>query len=496
MADRLTEAAGIDVALERPSQPEHGDYATNVALRVAPNRRVPPMDVAEELAVIARNLADVESASAARPGFVNLVMARQWYGEALGELLAFGLDYGGGSAARSERIQVELVSANPTGPVTVASARNAAYGESVARLLEFAGHRVEREYYVNDLGEQIDRFRASVAARSRGEEPPEEGYHGEYVAQIVAAAGDPVEEMIRQIAVTLERFRVEVDSWVHQSEVEEELDEALKLLPLYEEDGARWLRTTEWGDDKNRVLIRSDGRPTYFAADTAYIRHKFERGFDRLIYVLGADHHGYVKRLKALAAAYGRDPETVEVLIYQLVQLTEQGEARKVSKRRGDVVLLDELIDEIGVDAARWYLVMRGHDQPIDIDIDLARERSDKNPVFYVQYAHARIAGILRNADGAELAPESPPEMAAEEKDLIKRLIEFPGVVEEAVSRRGPHAIPTYAIRLADDYHRFYHHHRVLGSDVQVFRLALCRATQLVIARCLDLIAVEAPQRM
>lgn len=496
VADQLAEAAGVDVELERPGQASHGDYATNVALRVAPKRGVPPMEVAEELAMTAQGLTEVESASAAPPGFVNLVMDRKWYRGALAEILSAGRDYGAGSAGDPEAVQVELVSANPTGPVTVASGRNGAYGDSVARLLAFAGHRVEREYYVNDVGEQIDRFRESVAARSRGEEPPEEGYHGSYVVDIASAGGDPVEEMIREIATSLKRFRIEVDSWVRQSEVEADLEQVLEALPLFEQEGARWLRTTDWGDDKDRVLIRSDGRPTYFAADAAYIRHKYGREFDRLIYVLGADHHGYVKRLKALAAAFGHDPDTVEVLIYQLVQLTEQGEARKVSKRRGDVVLLDELVDEIGIDAARWFLVMRGHDQAIDIDIDLAREHSEKNPVFYVQYAHARIAGIIRNSEGAELSAEPRSILAPEERDLIKRLAEFPGIVAEANERRGPHAIPTYAIRVADDFHRFYHHHRVLGSDAQAFRLGLCRATQDVIARCLDLIGVEAPERM
>jgi arginyl-tRNA synthetase len=494
----LTDAAGVDVTLERPSKPEHGDYATNVALRLARERKRAPMELAEELAEAASSLPGVAAASVAPPGFLNLELEAAWYGEALAEMLAARGDYGAGWAADTrERVQVELVSANPTGPLTVGSARNAAYGDAVGRLLAFAGNEVEREYYFNDVGEQIDRFRASVAARARGEEPPADGYQGDYVAELAAEAGDPVENMIHRIGESLERFRVHIDEWVLQREIEKEIDEALTELTLYEHEGARWLRTTDYGDDKDRVVVRSDGRPTYFAADAAYIRHKYRRGFDRLIYVLGADHHGYVGRLRALADAYGHPPESIEVLIYQLVSLTSGGEARRVSKRRGDVVLLDELVDEVGVDAARWYLVSRGPDQAIEIDLDLARERSEKNPVYYVQYAHARIAGILRNAGDAEVSAEAPGALAPEERDLVKRLAEFPAIVAEAAERRGPHALTTYAIRVADDFHRFYHRHRVLGGgEAQAFRLGLVRATAAVIARTLDLIGVEAPERM
>lgn len=486
----------MPVALERPNNPEHGDYATNAALRAAPLRRRPPMELAEELRKLATTLPGVRDAAVAPPGFVNLLLDPAWYGEALAEILAAGNGFGGGSATEPERVQVEFVSANPTGPLTVASARNAAYGDSVARLLELAGNTVEREFYVNDLGAQIDLFRTSVEARKRGEEPPEEGYLGDYVAEVAAQDGDPVEVMLDRIRATLERFRVHMDLWVRQSEVEAVLDEALAAIELYEEDGARWLATTRWGDDKDRVVVRADGRPTYLAADVPHMRLKWDRGHDRLVYVLGADHHGYVARLKAVAGALGHDPEAVEVLIYQLVQVLEGGQARKVSKRRGDVVFLDELVDEIGVDAARWYLISRGHEQAIDIDVDLARERSEKNPVYYVQYAHARIAGILRNAEGRSGSPEPIGDLAPEERDLVKRLAEFPQVVAEATERRAPHVLPTYAIRVADDFHRFYHHHRVLESDAEPFRLALCEATRTVIAGGLALVGVEAPERM
>jgi arginyl-tRNA synthetase len=492
----LENGLGVPVALERPHNPVHGDYATNAALRAAPVRRQPPMEIAEELRGVASSLPGVADAAVAPPGFVNIRLDPAWYGEALGEILSAGDGGYGAASAEPEKIQVEFVSANPTGPLTVASARNAAYGDAVARLLSFAGHTVEREFYVNDAGAQVDLFRASVEARRRGEDPPADGYLGEYVAELAGQGGDPVELMLGRIQETLERFRVHMDLWVRQSEVEGVLHEALAGIELYEEGGARWLATTKWGDDKDRVVLRADGRPTYFAGDIPHMRLKLARGHERLIYVLGADHHGYVGRLKALAGALGHDPDAVEVLIYQLVQVIEGGQARKVSKRRGDVVFLDELLDQIGIDAARWYLVSRGHEQAMEIDVDLARERSEKNPVYYVQYAHARIAGILRNAEGRKSSVEPSAALAPEERELVKRLAEFPAVVAEATDRRGPHALPTYAIRVADDFHRFYHHHRVLESEEEPFRLALCEATAAVIARVLDLIGVEAPERM
>ena len=439
LAEGLTTVAGTAVALERPSNPSHGDYATNVALRLAPTRRKPPLEIAEDLRAGAVALPGVADAAVAPPGFLNLVMSPHWYGEVLAEILAAGADYGARSATRAERIQVELVSANPTGPLTVGSARNGAYGDSVARLLRFAGHDVEQEYYFNDAGTQIDRFRASVEARRRGEEPPEDGYHGAYVDELAASTDDPVRATIARIEASLERFRVRVDSWERESRIETEIPEALAELDTYESEGAVWARTSRYGDEKDRVLIRATGEPTYFARDAAYIRHKLAR-FERAIYVLGADHHGYVGRLKALAAMLGTNPDRIEVLIYQLVHLTSGGESRKMSKRRGDVVLLDELVGEIGVDAARWYLVSRGHDQAIEIDVDLAAERSEKNPVYYVQYAHARIAGILRNAAGAVPSTAPPAEFAPEERGLVKRLAELPRVAGEAAERRGPHA--------------------------------------------------------
>jgi len=496
LAAALAEIADAPVELERPGDPAHGDYATNVALRVAPSRGRPPRELAEEIAATALERGLVATAETAGPGFVNLRVSDAWISESLAGVLEAGAAFGGSSVATRERIHVEMVSANPTGPLTVGSARNGAFGDSVARLLEFAGHTVEREYYYNDAGTQIERFRESVEAVREGRDPPDDGYRGEYVRELAARQEDPVQAMLERIEETLERFRVHFDTWERESEFGAEIDDALPLLETYEAEGALWARTSAHGDDQDRVLVRSNGSPTYFGKDAAYIRRKLSGGFDRLVYVLGADHHGYVARLQALAEMLGHGRDAVEVLIYQLVSLVERGEARKMSKRRGDVVFLDELLDAIGVDAARWYLVSRGHDQAIEIDVHLAAERTQKNPVYYVQYAHARIAGILRNAEGSSPSRAESAALTVEERELVKRLLEFPRVAREAAERRAPHGVPNYAIRVADDFHRFYHHQRVLGSDAEGFRLTLCAATQQIVARCLDLIGVEAPERM
>ena len=496
LAAALATAAGAELELERPGEAEHGDYATNVALRLAGARRKPPREIAAEIAGAAEGIAVIERTEVAGPGFVNLFLRDEWFAEALSEILG-AADDGSGGAERRERVQVEMVSANPTGPLTVASARNGAYGDALARLFAHAGHAVEREYYYNDSGAQMDRFRASVEAARRGEEPPEDGYQGAYIKDLADLEGDPVPVMLKEIEATLERFRVHFDSWRRQSELENRLPELLPRLDTYEQDGALWARSSAYGDDEDRVLLRSGDRtPTYRAADVAYLVDKLDRGFDRAIYVLGADHHGTRNWYAAVARMLGYDPDRVEVLLYQLVHLTKGGEQTKVSKRRGDVVFLYEFMDEIGVDAARWFLVNRGPDQTIEIDVDLAAEWTQKNPVYYVQYAHARIASILRNAGGATISSELAGPLAPEERDLVKRLAELPGVAAEALEKRGPQGIPTYAIRVADDFHRFYHEHRVLESEQQAFRLGLCLATQRVIATCLHLVGVEAPERM
>jgi arginyl-tRNA synthetase len=497
---KLSDLAGAPVELERPSNPEHGDYASNAALQLAPTRKRPPRELAEEIARAAEELHEVDRAEVAGPGFVNLWIAPAWYGEALAELVEAGRDYGSGFLEAKQRVQVECVSANPTGPITVAAARNGVIGDCVARMLEFGGDEVEREYYYNDSGTQMELFRASVGARRRGKEPPEDGYHGEYLDELAGLEGDPVPHMLQQIEQTLERFRIHFDTWALQSVLEQRLPELLERVDTYEKDGALWANSSKYGDDEDRVAVRSlerGGLPTYRGADIVYLDDKLSRGFDLAVYVLGTDHHGAAKWYPAVARMLGYDPARVEVILYQLVHLTRGGEQTQISKRRGDVVLLDDFMDEIGVDAARWYLASRGPDQTIDIDVDLAAEKTQKNPVYYVQYAHARIAGILRNAtreaSNSLLLTNSPE---PEERELIKRLAEFPKLVAEATERRGPQAFPNYAIRVADDFHRFYHEHRVLGSDAEEFRLALCKATQAVIARSLDLIGVEAPERM
>jgi arginyl-tRNA synthetase len=495
--NELAEALGPDVVLERPGEAAHGDYATNAALKLAGSRRLPPRQLAGELVELAESLPEVDRAEVAGPGFVNLFLTDTWFVEALTAVLAAGDRFGAGSADPALRYQVEMVSANPTGPLHVAHARNGAYGDSVARLLEFAGNDVSREYYYNDSGGQMDRFRASVDAVRRGEEPPADGYRGAYIRELASTSGDPVPEMLHKIEASLERFRIHFDSWEQQSVLEQRLPELLPKLDTYEKDGALWARSSAYGDDEDRVLLRSEDRsPTYRAADVPYLVDKLERGFDRAIYVLGADHHGTRQWYSAVARMLGYDPGRVEVLLYQLVHLTKGGEQARMSRRRGDIVFLDDFLDEIGVDAARWFLVNRGPDQTIEIDVDLATERSAKNPVYYVQYAHARIAGILRNAGAASNNLSLAQPLAAEERELVKRLAEFPTVVREAAERRGPQGIPAYAIRLADDFHRFYHEHRVLESEQEAFRLGLCRATQAVIARCLQLVGVEAPERM
>jgi arginyl-tRNA synthetase len=498
LAAALAVVAGSELELERPADPEHGDYATNVALQLAGTRRRPPREIAAEIAEAAAGLDVVERAEVAGPGFVNLFLRDEWFASALGEMLVDGDEYGSGGAVQRERVQVEMVSANPTGPITVAAARNGAYGDAIARLFEFAGHAVEREYYYNDSGGQMDRFRASVDAVRRGEEPPEDGYAGAYIDDLAALRGDPVPLMLKEIETSLERFRIHFDTWRRQSELEQRLPELLPRLDTYEKEGALWARSSAYGDEEDRVLLRSGDRsPTYRAADVAYLVDKLERGFDRAIYVLGADHHGTRNWYAAVARMLGYDPERVEVLIYQLVHLTQRGAKTKMSKRRGDVVFLDDFMDQVGVDAARWYLVNRGPDQTIDVDVDLAAERSQKNPVYYVQYAHARVAGILRNApDNAGNSLLLAGSLAPEEQELVKRLAELPAVAADALEKRGPQGVPNYAIRVADDFHRFYHEHRVLESEQETFRLGLCRATRSVISRCLDLVGVEAPDRM
>jgi arginyl-tRNA synthetase len=522
------EPIGPSPTLERPPKPELGDYSSNAAMLLAGPLGESPREVAErlrgELEGDPALAPDLERIEVAGPGFVNFFLADSWYLRALGDLLAAGGDLGPSPTPASEKILVEFVSANPTGPIHVGTGRHAAYGDSLVRLLEAAGHEVQREYYVNDAGSQIARFADSIAARMRGEEPPEDGYAGDYVTEIaerLAAEGiDPsdretlerrgIEAVLGEVRQTLERFGVAFDTFFSErslfakGEVDAVLAELDKRGHTYRHEDALWLRTTDFGDDKDRVLIRSNGEATYLTPDIAYHWDKLRRGFDRLINVLGADHHGYVARVRAAIEALGADPERFEALIMSLVHVVEGGERAQMSKRSGDFVTLDELLEDIGVDATRWFMLWRSHETTVDLDLELARSQSSENPVYYVQYAHARIAGILRKA-GEEAKPTEPAAavgraaLAESEKVLVKRLLQFPDEVRTAAARRAPHRICAYSTAVAADFHAFYRDCQVVGAEgegVEASRLALCLATKRTIAAALGLLGISAPERM
>jgi arginyl-tRNA synthetase len=513
--------------LERPRKAGFGDFSTNAAMLLAPALKAPPREIAEKLGErLSERLGDrLERVEVAGPGFLNLFLADAWYTAAAADVLAAGDGYGGGTADPVERVQVEFVSANPTGPLTAASGRHAAYGDALRRLLRFAGNEVEGEYYFNDAGGQIDRLGQSILARARGEEPPEDGYQGDYVAELAAeipgAADRSAEELavegvkllIERIRATLAEYRVEFDHWFLERSLHEgdpsPVARGLALLAeqgaSYHAEGALWLRTSAHGDDKDRVLVRSSGEPTYFASDVAYTESKLERGFDRLFIVLGSDHHGYISRMRAIMASLGAEPERLEIPILQFVHIVERGGRASMSKRRGDFITLDELISEIGVDATRFFMLQRSHDSTVDLDLDLAKEQSAENPVYYVQYAHARIASVLRKAGeervAAALAAALPGELELEpaERELVKKLLAFPAEVDEAVERRAPHRMATYALELAQSFTAFYRDCRVVGAEpeaLESFRIGLCVAAKRTIARSLDLLGVSAPETM
>ena len=510
-------AASLKATLEPPSNPEFGDYATNAALVCAKGAGENPRDfaakLAEELASkLGESLANCEIAG---PGFINLTLSDAWYRSAAGSVLVAGEAFGSGTVDQAERILVEFVSANPTGPLTAAGGRHAAYGDSLARILSFHGHNVSREYYVNDAGTQVQRLGLSIRARARGEDVPEDGYSGDYVNDLAneipgAPDGDPAELaeagvklLVARIADTLKRYGVEFDRWFSERTLHGEGDAPVASTcavlersgHAFREEGALWLRTTEFGDDKDRVLIRSDGEPTYFAADIAYHADKLAR-CDRLIDVLGADHHGYMGRMKAAVATLGEDPDRLEMVIMQFVHLIEGGDRAQMSKRRGEFVTLDDLLDEIGADAARWFMLQRSHDTTVDLDLDLAREDTAENPVFYVQYAHARISSIIEKAGGEVPAiADEGPELHPSERALIRRLASFPDELAEAAERRAPHRICAYALVLAQEFSAFYRDCRIIGAPEAEhhFRLALGEAARLRIAVCLGLLGVSAP---
>ena len=517
--------------LERPRQAEHGDYATNAAMLLAPVMKASPRDVAGRLAEeLSRGLgAWLDRVEVAGPGFLNLFLSDAWYADALGHVLEAGDRFGAASAPVFENVDVEFVSANPTGPLHVGHARNAAYGDALARLFSFVGHDVTREFYINDYGSQVVNFGRSVQARARGQEVPEDGYVGDYVAtlalEIPDAATRPVEEvgaeavamMVERARASLHAFRVEFDVWFSERSLHEGspsgvahgFDVLEEQGNSYRSDGALWLRTTEFGDDKDRVLERSTGEHTYFASDIAYAQNKRERGFDRMVYVLGADHHGYIGRMRAAYQALGGDPDRLDLLIMQFVHLVRSGEKVSMSKRAGEFVTLDELVEEIGVDAARWFLLNRSHDTTIEVDLQLAQSESSENPVYYVQYAHARIAAVLRKAGeervDAALAAAGAAGFGAglslhpSERALISKLLAWPQEAVEAADRRAVHRIATYALELAQAFTAFYRDCQVVGAEpeeLESLRIALSVAAQRTIARALDLLGVSAPSEM
>jgi arginyl-tRNA synthetase len=519
---------GGAITLERPPRAELGDYSTNAALLLAPGVGRPPREVAERLGGLLQSSlgASLGRFEVAGPGFLNLFLADRWLSGALAGALAAGEDFAAGAARAPERILVEFVSANPTGPMHVGHARNAAYGDALARLLAFHGHRVSREFYVNDAGSQVRKLGASIQALARGEPVPADGYRGAYVQRLVDLAGgqdtDPgqvgraaVEVLVGEMQASLAAFAVQdFDSWAYESGLHEgspsAVERTLAVLEeqghTYRREGALWLRTSAYGDDKDRVLVRSDGEHTYFASDIAYHEDKRERGFERQIDVWGADHHGYVTRMKAAYQALGGDPGQLELLIMQLVHLVRGGARAQMSKRAGEFVTLDELVAEIGTDAARWYLLARSHDTTVDLDLDLAREQSSENPVYYVQYAHARIASVLAKAGQArvqaalqEATDRRREPLHVAERALIEQLLAFPGEVSEAAERRAPHRIAAYALELAQSFTAFYRDCRVVGAEpepVESFRIVLCVVSRRTIARCLQLLGVSAPAEM
>jgi arginyl-tRNA synthetase len=522
-----TSGSSAAPTLERPKKSGFGDYATNAAMLLAPRAGVPPRDVAGRLAqeLEQRLGASLERVEIAGPGFLNLFLADPWYVSALSHVLAAGDAFGASAADPAERVNVEFVSANPTGPMTAAGGRHAAYGDSLARLLEFSGHDVTREFYINDIGGQVRRLGESIRARARGEDVPEGGYEGDYVADLayrIPGAGNDdvavvaergVQLLLESIRASMHAIGVEFDVWfaegsLHSGEpsaVQHAFTQLEERGETYRSEGALWLRTSAHGESKDDVLERTTGEPSYFASDIAYHLDKLERGFDRLIDVWGADHHGHVARMHVALEALGAPEGAIELIIMQFVTLIERGEATKMSKRRGEFVSLDSLLEQIGPDAARFFMLQRSHDTMIDLDLDLAREQSNENPVYYVQYAHARIASILKKA-GAPRVTGALDEAARfggplepAERTLVKKLLAFPEEVAEATARRAPHRIAAYAVELAQTFTAFYRDCLVVGAEgegVESFRLALCVATKRTIARSLYLLGVSAPEQM
>ena len=533
-AGALACAVPDEVIIERPRQREHGDYATPVALSLAKSAGRPPREIAELLVGRLVEVPGISSAEITGPGFVNLRVAAEAQGRLAGEIVAAGSGYGRGTHLAGERINVEFISANPTGPLHLGHTRWAAVGDALARVLAADGADVATEFYINDRGVQMDRFGQSVMAVADGRPVPEDGYHGAYIADLAAAilAQEPgildLPESEQRVAFreaayalqlaqqqrVLELFRTHFDVWYSERSLHDSgaVDRGMEKLRqqghVFEQDGATWLRTTDFGDDKDRVLVKADGELTYFASDTAYYVDKRDRGFDRAIYLLGADHHGYVNRLRAVAACAGDDMDAnVEVLIGQMVTMMRDGVEIKMSKRAGTIVTLEDLVEEVGVDAARYSLIRYPVDSPLNLDLDLLVQRTNDNPVYYVQYAHARVSSVLRNAADLGIdwqAGGYDPAILDHERegDLLRALAEYPAVVASAAELREPHRVPRYLESLATAYHRFYDACRVLPRGDEpvtaqhMARLWVCAAMRQVLANGLDLCGVSAPDRM
>ncbi|WAC54891.1 arginine--tRNA ligase [Gordonia sp. SL306] len=519
------------VVVERPRHADHGDYATNIALQLGKKLGVAPRELAGWLADAFTATDGIAKAEVAGPGFVNVWLAAAAQNSVVATVLSAGADYGRGAELDDRRINLEFVSANPTGPIHLGGTRWAAVGDALGRVLAARGAAVTREYYFNDHGTQIDRFAQSLQAAAAGEPTPDDGYAGDYIgeiaAQVVAKVPDVLDQpdgerletfravgvdlMFDHIKESLHEFGTDFDVFTHENKMFTSglVDECIAELKangnLYENDGAWWLRTTNFGDDKDRVVIKSDGNAAYIAGDIAYYRDKRNRGFNLCIYMLGADHHGYITRLKASAAALGDDPQTVEVLIGQMVNLVRDGVPVRMSKRAGTVITLDDLVDAVGVDAARYALIRSSVDVNIDIDLDLLRRQSNDNPVYYVQYAHARLSALSRNAAELRLEPSQDHLDLLDdpaEGELIRTIGDFDEVVATAAELREPHRICRYLETLAGAYHRFYARCRILpqgdepAGDIHAARLALCGATRQVLANGLELVGVSAPERM
>jgi len=524
----------VTIPLERPKNRDHGDYATSVALQLAKPAGISPRAVAELLQSDLLALPEVTAVDIAGPGFINITLNRSSQAELVSTILSSPTTFGTGNSLAGISVNLEFISANPTGPLHLGHTRWAAVGDALGRVLAAAGAKVIREFYINDRGNQMDLFGKSVEAASLGQPIPEDGYQGGYINDLADAvvkenpsikelAADTRYESFREAAYkvqladqqrVLDTFKTHFDVWfsersLHEAGAVEHAVEKLRTQGhVFDSEGAIWLRTTDFGDDKDRVIIKANGDLTYFASDTAYYINKRERGFDICIYMLGADHHGYVNRLRATAACAGDNPDyNVEIMIGQLVKIMEGGEEVKLSKRAGTIITLEELVEKVGVDAARYTLIRYPVDTPMVMDIDVLRRNTNENPVYYVQYAHARIAAVLRNVEELAiptgLANFDPSQLSHDrENELLGTLAEFPGVVEAAATFREPHRIARYLEELAGVYHGFYADCRVLPmgdeaiSPLHSARANLCAATKQVLANGLDLLGVSAPERM